>query len=365
VASCLVWASERIEQCSQTADRGYSECAQFKSQCCTWWPCSMLCDIVSTFCAVFTWVANVVCVAWTVITTMVCALWDVVTTIVGVILVTLESIFGWVMSFFAALIELLEMIPAVGAFIRWVLNAISAVVWILASIPDAIAGAIGVRPEKKLRVCAVILSDEEGNQVVSTADAVKQLQLACNVYKRDANIRIIPLRAFYYTSGFSPIAETVQEDWIQVHGRSDSDTLDVPCNADGALSEWGLTGNKFQYLTTSHCFFGTWRRVTGYGAPVTVFFIRSIPGNVGCALWITDYVTVSAGAPKSSPRTTAHEIGHASNLFHICVDGDVKNMMATADACKPPSSTQPDRANPTMQDWQTLLVRASKHASYF
>jgi hypothetical protein len=82
-------------------------------------------------------------------------------------------------------------------------------------------------------------------------------------------------------------------------------------------------------------------------------------------LFITDYVTVDREAVDTSPRTIGHEVGHSCMLWHTCVDDNVTNMMATSTDCDPDSTTEPDRANPMMEDWQVLLVRASKHVTYF
>jgi hypothetical protein len=364
VPECIKWGEERHQECSQTADQGYNECSAYQSRCCDWWPCSWACQIVSWLCVAWTWVSNVVCVAWTWITTAVCVVWDVVTTIVGAVIVTLESTIGWFLNAFALIIEALELIPGLGTLIRWVINFVTSVFWIVVSIGDAVAGAVGIRPEKKLRVCPIILTDERGRQVMSTPQAVQLLQVACDVYKRDANVRIVPLRPFKYTTGFTG-GEMVDSSWIQVTAPPSSSILDVPCEAAGAAADWGLVGTHFQTLSTSNCAFGTWRRVLGYGAPVTVVFIRGIPGALGCALWITDYVTIASNALPDSPRTVGHEIGHASNLWHTCVTDDVNGIMATGGACSPASSTPPDRINPDMEGWQVLLVRASKHATYF
>lgn len=373
--TCIQWAEERTRECTATEDRGYNECTEREDRgyrdCCDWAPCSWFCRawvwISNIVCVAWTWISNIVCVAWTWITTAVCVAWDVFTTVINGILVTLESILGWVLSALAFIIELLEMIPILGTIIRWIINGITYLVWGLGSLVDAFLGFLGIRPEKILRVCTVILRDESGNPMATVADTVRLLQLAANVYKRDANIRIVPLRAFKYNTGFAD-AETVDDSWVQTDGgNSDAELLDAPCNAGG---EWWTAGSKFQFKVSTMCFFGAWRRVLGYGAPITVFMIRDSPNNLGCALGIVDFVTVDRAAalpgdPDESPRTTGHEIGHACMLLHSCVDDDVTNIMATGTGCDPRSRTEPDRFNPVMADGQALLVRTSKHVTYF
>ena len=99
---------------------------------------------------------------------------------------------------------------------------------------------------------------------------------------------------------------------------------------------------------------------------VTIFAVRSVANAGGCALWITDYATILAGTtpPPPSPRVSGHELGHACNLWHLCVDDDIRNLMATKAACDPDLNTTADVADPRMADWQVLLVRASKHVTY-
>jgi hypothetical protein len=283
---------------------------------------------------------------------------------VGAIVTVLESIFGWILSAIAFIVELIMAIPILGTLIRWIVNLVTAVVGIIVGLGDALLGLIGIRPEKLLRVCTVILRDENGNPVATVPEAVSMLQLAADVYKRDANIRIIPSQPFKFHTGFTD-AETVDASWVTVdQGNSDGTLLDVGCDAGG---EWGFNGSGFQFKSSTMCFFGAWRRVLGAGAPITVFYIRSIPNALGCSLWITDYVTIDGEGrvPHSSPRTVGHELGHSCNLWHVCVDNDIRNMMATGAPCDPDSTTDPDRANPRMADWQVLLVRASKHVTYF
>jgi len=52
-------------------------------------------------------------------------------------------------------------------------------------------------------------------------------------------------------------------------------------------------------------------------------------------------------------------------IYHLCIDDDNRNMMALPQVCNPQSSTVPYFSNPRMSDWQVLLVRASKHVTYF
>jgi hypothetical protein len=283
---------------------------------------------------------------------------------VNAILVTIESVLGWVLSAIAFVIELLEMIPVLGTVIRWIINGVTWVVWVVTGLLDAALGVLGIRPEKILRICTVILSDEKGNPVASTANAVAMLQVAANVYKRDANIRLVPLRPFHYATGFRG-AETVDASWVQTDsGSSGSNILDAPCGSGG---EWLAEGSILQLKTSTLCFYGAWRRVLGYGAPVTCFVVRSMPGALGCSLVITDYVGVvgNFNTPPDSPRTIGHEVGHASLLWHTCVDENIRNIMATGEPCEPDSVTQPDRVNPEFEDWQAVIARTSKHATYF
>jgi hypothetical protein len=372
---CIEWGQERHEECSATEDRGYNECAASEDRgyrdCCDWAPCSWFCRawvwVSNIVCVAWTWVSNIVCVAWTWITTAICVVWDAITTAINAILVTLESILGWVLSAIAFIVELLEAIPILGTLIRWILNGLTYIGALVGSLVDAGLGLIGIRPEKLLRVCTVILKDENGNPVSTKADVVTMLQLASDIYKRDVNVRILPLKPFKYSTGFSN-AETVDESWVQIDGNNgDSDTLDVPCDAGG---DWLLNGSKFQWKVSTLCFFGSWRRVLGYGSPVTVFIMRSTPGVLGCGLGIVDYVTIASATTfpdglDQSPRTIGHEIGHACMLLHTCVDDGISNLMATGGACSPTSNIEPNRFTPIIADWQALIIRASKHVSYF
>ncbi|MCB0725174.1 MAG: hypothetical protein KDC73_10775 [Ignavibacteriae bacterium] len=395
MSTCIKWGEERQHECVATEDQGYSECAASEDQgynkcaatadqgykkCCTWKPCSWLCSawvwvsnivcvawtwVSNIVCIAWTWVSNIVCIAWTWITTSICVLWDIGTSAINAVIVTLESVLGWVLSAIGFVIELIESIPVIGTIIKYIFNFISTVVSVVFSIGDTILGAIGIRPEKILRVCTIILRDENGNLVSSTEVAKQLLQVACDIYKRDCNVRVIPSKPFQYFSGFSE-AETVSDDWIILDSNSsDSDILDVRC--DSFNSAFGTPTSSFQLKSSILCFFGSWRRILGYGAPVTCFIIRNIPDAIGCHIAFTDYATIEGSFifPYSSPRTLGHEVGHACMLPHSCVNNDNSNMMATQDQCNPFSTIPPDRVNPRINNIQALAIRASKHVTYF
>lgn len=362
MGTCLEWATERTEECSEWADQGYSECSDWDDECCDWWPCSWACEVITWICVATVWISNVVCVAWTVITTTVCVLWDIVVTVVGAIITTIESILGWVLSALAFLVELILSIPVVGTILGWILKGLTAILAVIIAIPDFVLGLIGIRPEKKLRVCTVILRDEKGTVTAPNEFAVALLQKACDIYKRDANIRIVRSAAFQYSTGFAG-AETVTDAWVQIDsGNSDAEVLDPPCS-DGI--SW-TAQQQFQWKMSLYCFFQSWRRILGYGAPVTAFIVRQVDGAWGCGSWVLDFVTISGGTfPPGNLRVIGHEIGHACLLSHRCVDDDIRNMMGTGTQCDPDSGTTPDYADPRMTNWQALVIRSSKHATYF
>lgn len=369
---CLQWGTERHQECTATADQGYNECTATRDEgyrrCCTWWPCSWACRawtwVSNIVCIAWTWISNVVCVAWTWITTTVCVLWDVVVTIVAAIVTVVESVVGWLLSAAAFVLELLMAIPGIGPILRWFVNGVTLLLTLPFRVADAVLGFVGVRPEKKLRVCTVVLRDEKGQPVASNEVVRSLLQLACDVYKRDCNVRVLPLRPFKFSTGFSG-AERVDDSWFVVDGASSpADLLDIPCQDAGPI--FGTIMSRLQLKSSTLCFFGAWRRLTGYGAPVTCYIIRSLPDALGCNITLTDYATVQGGTtlPHPSPRTLGHEVGHACLLWHTCVDDDNRNLMATQGDCSSPSGTLPDRADPRIDDGQALLIRSSRHASY-
>ena len=278
------------------------------------------------------------------------AIVDAISTVVNAIIVTIESIIGWVGDVLAFLWGVILSIPGVGRFVRWLWNLILTVVWFIVGLIDMLLFAINIRPEKKLRVCVVILTDEAGNPVDTVPNVVSDLQLAINIFDQEANIRIIPTQRWQYDSGFAA-REVAAQNWVVVHNREGTPRiLDVSCGGKAAGEDLNLTGSRFQLISSTQCFYNSYRSLIGYGAPIVVFVVRSIRGSsVGCSLGpLTDYVTVQGTG--RFPSTIAHEIGHACSLRH---------------RSSPTNLMTPGRIANTLTDGQAALLRASRHVTYF
>jgi hypothetical protein len=110
-------------------------------------------------------------------------------------------------------------------------------------------------------------------------------------------------------------------------------------------------GSQFNAIAMTECFYGTWRRIAGYGAPITVFVIRSMEEGLGRSIGpLSDFVFIG-GAQSVDVTDVAHEIGHACYLWHINDNTDLMNK-------NPPRGT-------SLNWWQVVIVRSSRHVTYF
>ena len=359
---CVKYRDDGYSACKEYRDDGYSSCDRWDANCCDWWPCSWACKIITWICAAWIWISNIVCVfavwisnmvciAWVAVTMAFCVVIDVVVAVIGAILETIESIVGWILSAIALVIELVLSIPIVGRFIGWVLAIAQTAYWLGVGVIDSAAGLLGIRPEKKLRICTIILADENGTAVRPTTDVVKWLQNAVDVFKREANVRVMRGEPFHYTSGFGD-SETVTTDWIHLPGDpSAKRILDLGGEAATMGADLVGPGSDYNKIAILNCFYGTWRKLVGYGAPITIFIIRSLEEGSGRSLGpLTDYVVIGGGQNINETDVT-HELGHACYLWHV---SDSTNLMNGS----PPRGT-------SLSWWQVILLRSSRHVSYF
>ncbi|MBV8882218.1 MAG: hypothetical protein JO332_19840, partial [Planctomycetaceae bacterium] len=249
-------------------------------------------------------------------------------------------------------LELLFAVPIVGRALCQIWKIALEVVYRVAGLFDMLLGAIGLRPEKKLRVAVVLLKDGSGTPVVAPASVVDELQAAIDIYSDQANVRVVPMAWFHLSSPFSS-NETATESWVaQPDGPSDASVLDVSANAAAWGEDFWMTGTRFHGLAAWLWKWGLPRRILGYGAPVAVFAVRTINGATGLSLGpLTDYIT-AVGTETADKTTLAHEIGHACGLWH---HGDGDNLMYSYDS----------NVRRKMSLFQVLVVRNSRHVTYF
>jgi len=374
MATCIEYHEERTHECDDWEDQGYDSCS-------SWNPW------IAWLCIGWTWVSHWVCVGWTWVTTSVCVLWDTAVTVVDAVIVTLESIgLGWLLNLLAAIVEIIFVIPIIGPFIQWLWNIVLTAVSAILSVIDIFAYFVGIRPQKKLRVCTVIFADTKGNPVAATADVVNVLNTAIDIYFREMNVAIIRSAPFQYSTGFLQ-PPRANASWVATQQVS-NDQLTACCNECMAGEELLIKGSFRKLLSMLNCYWGNWRRLLGLGSPVAIFVLRNMNTNtvtlttggttttqtIGCGLGpLTDFVVIAATAPavgitnalQSNPETLAHELGHISNLWHLTDAQYVINLMfenekGLVDAIGNPLV----RLGTNLFGWQCQIVRMSRHISY-
>lgn len=214
--ACSQYADQGYNTCSQTADKGYNSCQSKYYNKCHWyspwnciagWFCSAWTWISNVVCVAWTWVSNVVCIAWNIATTFVCLVWDVVTTIVNAVLVTIESVLSPILNAIASLIQFLFAIPIVGRFLSWLWNIATAAVSAVVGAADAVGGLIGIRPEKRLVLLVLNQLDEQRQPIATDADLMASISRMIQVYRDEANIRVLPVRLFNYRTPFPTLSQ--------------------------------------------------------------------------------------------------------------------------------------------------------------
>jgi hypothetical protein len=395
MATCIEYHEERTQECDDWEDQGYNSCADWNP----WF---------AWLCIAWTWVTHWVCVGWVWITTSVCVAWDIVVTLIDGLIIILEGIgLGYILNGVGAFIELIFSIPYVGRFLRWIWSLAMTLVSAMLSALDIFGYFLGIRPQKKLRVCGIILIDEAGNRVAQVADVLVEINRAIDLYFRETNIRIMKSAPWQFSTGFMRPAEA-DESWLETYSpMNPAGMLDTSCAA-GHLEDLGVVGSERQLVSLSRCAWGNWRRVLGFGAPVVIFVVRTIgavapatptagtfiAGTAGCGLGpFADYVTLAAtlasvvdsdgdgitdsfgpllpgnpvlNGPNSPIVLLGHELGHVCNLAHTTDQNDTDNFMFSNDDNLTDANGNPlVPTDDEVYGWQMQLIRMSRHVSYF
>lgn len=298
-----------------------------------------------------------------------------VVTVVNTIITVVETLVGWFVDAGAWFVGLFLSIPILGTFLRQLWNLITfAVLWVVnffVEVTFAVLGVIGVRtPEKKLPLMIINQIDPATGTTVATNDQIKkQLDFLIRLYQVRANIKVVPLKPWNFTTPFNQSPFNL-DDFIVTQTSVNPATLTVNCETEGYANDWGLAGASFTFMI-NNLYWGGGRRLIGIGKGIVVFAVKNfaVPSNTaGCSLGpLTDYVLVDFEILDSSMppvnisqySVLAHEVGHslALGLPH---SEDMNNLMFKVS----PSPTPEGNFNNWLSNTDVFIMRNSNRLSY-
>lgn len=190
-----------------------------------------------------------------------------------------ETVWEWVCKeVLERIVDLIEIIVTYVIYIlRWICFLIDLPIRLL----RLLWCFLGFQSTKFLRVCVVILADEDGGEVLSQEDAQNAMAEAARIF-RQCNINLIV-------------------DDVQV--------VRQPRFLDGTSCDFGGIFSAFFI----------WFSRNARPDCVTVYFVNSIQAACGCAYPGTSWVTVAAPGPNCSDDNLgcviAQEIGHLADIW--------------------------------------------------
>ncbi len=268
---------------------------------------------------------------------------DLLATPVAYLAVWLDSSVGWLLDLALAPVALLLCLPYLGRGLHWLWAVVLTAVWAVVNLLDGAGAWLGMLPEKRLRIL-ILTSDAEAD--TSAPELLQALRVAAQIFRREANVRLMAAVAWRFVGAFAPPSEP-DVSWL-AQTPADGTLRAVGCAGEAMKQDLGPPGFGFGWSALRHHPFGIARRLLGWGAPVLAISVDSVQQGqlAGCSLGpLTDYVTVSGGQPVC----LAHELGHACNLLHNSSPGNLMNPTC--------GGTRLDR-------WQVALLRLSRHVSY-
>lgn len=217
----------------------------------------------------------------------------------------------------------------VGLF--WeIFNVIKEILNRLVKLPELGLTLLGFRFNKKMKLRIVVLRDERGLPLISNEEALPAFEEARRILARMAGVAVEP-------AGWRVVTAP--------HAAPRA-ALDVHCTDGAWRDDMGAAGAFFRDLMATT----TAGSVIGYGAPVTVFVVRSISSHNGCSMGAAaDYVTVEAKTLKNTRRLLVHEVAHACGLWH---SKRPNNLMIS------------QGPGEELTNGQAALLRTSRHVTY-
>lgn len=197
-------------------------------------------------------------------------------------------------------------------------------------LPELLLTLLGLRTAKKLKLRVVVLRDERGVPLARNEEVLPSFEEAQRILARTCGVIVEP-------AGWQVVTAP--------HAAPRA-ALDVRCTDGAWQDDLGQAGAFYRSLMATT----TAGTLLGYGPPVTVFIVRSMSTHSGCSLGAAaDYVTVEAGALKSTRRLLLHEVAHACGLWH---SKRPNNLMIS----KGPGQE--------LMGWQAAILRTSRHVTY-
>jgi hypothetical protein len=246
-------------------------------QVCDWlpWPLDTICNWVTTAITVLTTVWNWVC----------------------------NTLISWIITFITYLINL----------IIYVIRIVCIVITIIIRLPGFLLCLLGLSFPKRIRICIKVLTDKDGQSLV-TAEAIRSsIALMSQVYKQ-CNI-------------------SVEVDGIERIVKPDL----LTSTDDSGWSVFSLWHSWFSQNACSCC------------SQVTVFFVDKIQGSAdGFTFWGDNWCRVDSTA-GTDPTIMAHEVGHICNLWHVSDNNDLMF----------PNSGPPQNPRNTLTSFQCCTMRLS------
>lgn len=135
---------------------------------------------------------------------------------------------------------------------------------------EALLCRFGIMPEKRLRLRVVILRDANGLEACGRNAVLLQLFQLIRLFKRRANIKVVPFRADVLNghSSWSANDYLLHDEVI-----APAAVLDCRLHRRWAL---GIAHAVLTWRVCRYCFWQGWRRLPGHGSPLFVFAMADV-----------------------------------------------------------------------------------------
>lgn len=239
--------------------------------------------------------------------------------------VTAESLIMLPLNSAACCATLLFSLPVAGFLLHLTLRMVHHFVAGILLPLEAALYFCGIVPEKRLRIRIVILRDENGQPACRASDLLPQLLFAMRVYKEQANVAIVPARLSLHR-GSAARSGFISRSFFAI----DDGMMAVDLSANLGRGRFGRGRRLLNLKSCRWCFGEQWRRLVGYGAPVTVFVTAAANGPfLGWHLGPPGEYALLMFRPEMAigeySAVLAHEIGHVCTLRHSKVPDNLMN----------------------------------------